>query len=61
MIEEQEKNSDYTNLKASCLTIFSGNWNNALNAGAFQLNVNNTFSLSNANVSCHLLFSTIDF
>lgn len=48
---------DYTNLYTSCLTIFSSNWNNATNTGTFQLNVNNTFSLSNANVSAHLLFS----
>ena len=59
-IKEQTKKNDYTNLYTSCLTIFSGNWNNALNAGTFQLNVNNTFSLSNVNVGCHLLFSTID-
>ena len=58
---EKIEKKDYTNLYTSCLTIFSGNWNNAANAGAFQLNVNNTFSLSNANVSCHLLFSTIEF
>lgn len=51
---------DYTNLYTSCLTIFSSNWNNASNAGTFQLNVNNTFSLSNANVSSHLLFSKIN-
>ena len=35
---------------------FSGNWNNASNAGTFQLNVNNTSSTSNANVTSHLLF-----
>ena len=57
-MKRTDKKKDYANLYASCLTIFSGNWNNALNAGAFQLNVNNTFSLSNANVSCHLLFSS---
>lgn len=57
-MKRTDKKKDYTNLYTSCLTIFSGNWNNALNAGAFQLNVNNTFSLSNANVSCHLLFSS---
>lgn len=52
-----KKFQDYTNLYTSCLTIFSSNWNNAANAGTFQLNVNNTFSLSNTNVTCHLLFS----
>lgn len=35
---------------------FSGNWNNGTNAGAFQLNVNNASSTSNANVTSHLLF-----
>lgn len=53
----KNRKKDYTNLYTSCLTIFSGNWNNASNAGTFQLNLNNTFDLSNANVTCHLLFS----
>lgn len=50
------KKEDYTNLYTSCLTIFSGNWNNATNASVFQLNLNNTFTISNTNVSAHLLF-----
>ena len=48
---------DYANLYASCLAIFGSYWSNASYTGSFPLNVNNTFSLSNANVTCHLLFS----
>ncbi len=43
----------------SCVTYFSGNWNNEGNAGTFQLNVNNATSNSNSNITAHLLFSQI--
>ena len=41
----------------SCVAKFSGNWNNTANTGTFQLNVNNTSSNSNTNITAHLLFS----
>ena len=47
---------DYTNLNTSCVAYFSGNWNNDTNAGTFHLNVNNTASNSNANITAHLMF-----
>ncbi len=43
----------------SCVTYFSGNWNNEGNAGTFQLHVNNSTSNSNSNITAHLLFSQI--
>lgn len=51
------KKIDYTNLYASKVTYGSGNYSNTDNAGVFQLNVNNSVSNSNANISGHLLFS----
>lgn len=48
---------DYTNLYTSCVAKFSGNWNNTANTGTFQLNVNNSTSNSNTNITAHLLFS----
>lgn len=48
--------TDYVNLYASCLAVFGGNWDDALNAGAFRLNVNNTFSLSYLGMSCRLMY-----
>lgn len=47
---------DYAYLSASCLAIFGGRWDNALRAGAFQLYVNDAFSLSNATVGCRLMY-----
>ncbi len=55
----QEKIEDYTNLYTSCVTYFSSNWNNASNTGTFHLNVNNTASNSNANITAHLKFSML--
>lgn len=52
-----KKKEDYTNLYTSCVTNFSSNWNNASNTGTFHLNVNNTSSNSNANITAHLKFS----
>jgi hypothetical protein len=34
---------------------FSGNWNNSANTGSFYLNLNNTSSNRNANISAHLV------
>lgn len=51
------KKIDYTNLYTSYITYASGNYSNTDNAGVFQLNVNNSASNSNANISGHLLFS----
>ena len=51
------KKKDYSNLNADHLPNFSGNWNNDLNAGTFYLNVNNSASNTNANISGHLKFS----
>lgn len=59
--EKSKIQKDYTNLNASCVTYFSGNWNNTSNAGTFHLNVNNATSNSNANITAHLLFSVINF
>ena len=53
----QKKKLDYTNLYTSKVTYASGNYSNTDNAGVFQLNVNNSASNSNANISGHLLFS----
>lgn len=47
---------DYAYLYASCLAIFGGSWNSASYAGAFQLNVHNAFSFSNASVACRLMY-----
>lgn len=47
---------DYASLYASCLAIFGGYWTYALYAGAFLLDVSNTFSLSSASVSCRLMY-----
>ena len=47
---------DYAYLKPSCLAIFGGYWNSAACAGAFRLNVNDAFSLSNANVGARLMY-----
>ena len=55
----KKKQKDYTNLYTSCVTKFGSNWNNASNTGTFQLNVNNTASNSNANITAHLKFSYI--
>ena len=44
-------------MKASCVTKFSGKWDNGTKTGVFQLNVNNTASNSNTNITSHLLFS----
>ena len=52
-----QKKLDYTNLYTSKVTYASGNYSNTDNAGVFQLNVNNSASNSNANISGHLLFS----
>lgn len=52
---------DNSNLNSSCVAKFGSNWNNTTNTGAFQLNVNNTSSNSNANISGHLLFSVFSF
>jgi len=52
-----EKQKDYTNLYTSCVTNFGSNWNNSSNAGTFQLNVNNSTSNSNSNITAHLKFS----
>lgn len=54
-----KKQKDYTNLYTSCVTKFGSNWNNASNTGTFQLNVNNTASNSNANITAHLKFSKV--
>lgn len=51
------KKIDYANLYTSKVTYASGNYSNTDNAGVFQLNVNNSASNSNANISGHLLFS----
>lgn len=50
------KKTDNTNLNASYLPNFGSNWTNADNAGTFYLNVNNSTSNSNANLSTHLKF-----
>ena len=47
---------DNTNVNASQLANFSGNWNNTDNAGVFQLNVNQTASNTNANYSARQMF-----
>lgn len=52
-----QKKFDNTNLYTSKVTYGSGNYSNTDNAGVFQLNVNNSASNSNANISGHLLFS----
>lgn len=52
---------DYTNLYASCVTKFGSNWSNASNTGTFHLNVNNTSSNANANITTHLKFSDLFF
>lgn len=49
--------TDNSNLYAGKVTKFGSNWNNDTNAGAFQLNVNNASSNSNANITAHLKFS----
>ena len=51
------ENTDYTNLYASYLPQFSGNWNNGSNAGTFYLNVNNSTSNTDANITAQLMFS----
>jgi hypothetical protein len=48
---------DYTNLYTSYVTKFGSNWSNSSNTGTFHLNVNNTASNSNANITTHLKFS----
>lgn len=48
--------TDYAYLSASCLAIFGGYWADALYAGAFQLYVDNAFSLSSVAVGCRLMF-----
>ena len=48
--------TDSAYLSASCLALFGGYWNNALYAGAFQLDVNYAFSLSYASVGCRLMY-----
>lgn len=47
---------DYAVLLVSCLAIFGGYWNDAAYAGAFQLNLNGAFSLSDASVGCRLMY-----
>lgn len=54
-----EKQKDYTNLSASYVTNFGSNWGNGANTGTFHLNVNNTASNSNANITAHLKFSML--
>ena len=52
--------TDNGNLNTGYVSTFSSNWNNDLNAGVFQLNVNYTAtSNSNANIGAHLMFSMI--
>lgn len=53
----QKTHKDYTNLYSSYVTKFGSNWSNSSNAGTFYLNVNNSTSNSNSNISSHLLFS----
>lgn len=47
---------DYAYLYASCLARFGGSWYNALNAGAFLLNLDHAFSLSAASVGARLMY-----
>lgn len=54
---QNKKHKDYTNLYSSYVTYFGSNWSNSSNAGTFYLNVNNSTSNSNSNISSHLLFS----
>ena len=54
-----EKQKDYTNLYTSYVTNFGSNWSNSANTGTFHLNVNNTASNSNANITAHLKFSML--
>ena len=56
-----QKKLDYTNLYTSKVTYASGNYSNTDNAGVFQLNVNNSASNTNSNISTHLLFSYFIF
>jgi hypothetical protein len=53
---EIKHQGDNGNVNASCITNFGGNWNNALNAGVWQLNVNNSSSNTNANIGSHPVF-----
>ena len=46
---------DNAKLNASYLPKVGGNWNNASNAGAFILNVNNSTTNTNANIGAHLI------
>lgn len=48
---------DYTNLNGSYVTNAGSNWNDDDNTGTFYLNVNNSTSDSNDNVTAHLKFS----
>ena len=50
------KKNDNSNLNASCVAKFGGNYSNGDNAGVFNFNVNNTSSNTNANIGGHLLF-----
>ena len=59
MTPYNQKKIDYTNLYTSYITYASGNYSNTDNAGVFQLNVNNSASNSNANITAHLKFSML--
>ena len=52
-----EIKKDYTNLYVSNLPYFGSNWSNSSNTGTFQLNVNNSASSSNPNITARLKFS----
>lgn len=45
----------WANLYTGHVPNFGSNWNNGTNAGTFQLNVNNSPSRVNANITTHLL------
>lgn len=46
--------ADNGNCNAGNVGNFGGNWNNDTNAGAFQLNVNNSLSNANSNIGARL-------
>lgn len=48
---------DWSKVNSGYITNVSGNYSNGLNTGAFNLNVNNSPSNSNANNGSHLVFS----
>ena len=61
IVGEMKQNKIFTaseeNLDGSYVTNFGSNWSNSDNTGTFYLNVNNSTSDSNGNVSAHLKFS----